>query len=81
MYIKTSDNGHKQHTNSAVAADGQTHIVSELSEGIRIRHGRFGTGTLVKIHSNEPEPSITVQFDLTGTKKLLLKFARFNILN
>ena len=78
---KKSDNGHKQHTNSVVAADGQTHIVSELSEGIRIRHGRFGTGTLVKIHSNEPEPSITVQFDLTGTKKLLLKFARFNILN
>lgn len=66
---------------SSVSTDnGQAHSVSELNEGMRIRHSRFGTGTLVNIHRNEPEPAVTVHFDLTGTKKLLLKFARFVIL-
>lgn len=56
------------------------HSASELKEGTRIRHGVFGVGSVTKIDSLSGEDTITVDFDAVGTKKLLLKFAKFNIL-
>ena len=52
---------------------------SELHEGNVIEHQRFGVGTVLKIEGNGENQKATVAFRNTGTKQLLLKFARFKI--
>ncbi|MDE6652327.1 MAG: UvrD-helicase domain-containing protein [Paramuribaculum sp.] len=56
------------------------HNASELQKGMRIEHSRFGTGTITAVDTSQAEARITVEFDNTGSKLLLLKFARFKIL-
>lgn len=56
------------------------HDKTELSIGQQIMHSRFGEGEITEI-SNDTDTKITVAFKNTGTKKLLLKFATFKILN
>ena len=64
------------------AGDGikAQHSIAELSVGTRISHGVFGIGSVTKIDSLSGEDTITVEFDAVGTKRLLLKFAKFDIL-
>lgn len=56
------------------------HSINELSIGTRIRHDRFGQGSIIKIDSLSGEDMITVDFGVIGIKKLLLKFAKFTII-
>lgn len=56
------------------------HSVKELQEGMIIEHARFGTGTVAEIDTASADPRIVVEFDNVGSKTLLLKFARFNII-
>lgn len=56
------------------------HTAEELSIGTRIRHERFGQGSVIKIDSLSGEEMITVDFGVVGIKKLLLKFAKFSII-
>ncbi len=51
----------------------------KLKEGAVIEHQRFGRGTVVKIEGTGENSKATVDFDTTGRKQLLLKFARFTI--
>ena len=53
---------------------------SELREGVRIEHQRFGIGTIIKIEGTGENTKATVEFKNTGTKQLLLKFAKFKII-
>ena len=50
-----------------------------LKEGNIIEHQRFGRGTVVKIEGAGENLKATVDFDSTGRKQLLLKFARYTI--
>lgn len=59
---------------------GTTHNAGELTPGMTISHSRFGQGTITSIDTSQPETRITVEFDNTGTKTLLLKFAKFTII-
>ena len=52
-----------------------------LHEGSVIEHERFGVGTVVKVEGTGENTKATVQFRNTGTKQLLLKFARFKVIN
>ncbi|MCM1076719.1 MAG: UvrD-helicase domain-containing protein [Bacteroides sp.] len=56
------------------------HTKAELSEGMRIEHAKFGAGTIVYIDNLSPDPRITVDFDTTDQRTLMLKFAKFAIL-
>lgn len=56
------------------------HSIDEISVGTRIEHPKLGKGEVTAIGNIAGEPSITVEFEVVGTKKLLLKFAKFNIL-
>lgn len=56
------------------------HSISELSVGMKIRHQKLGEGEIKSIGNMQGEPSITVDFGVTGIKKLLLKFAKFEII-
>lgn len=57
----------------------------ELPKGLHlgsvIEHQRFGVGTVDKLEGEGENLKATVSFKNTGTKMLLLKFARFTILS
>ena len=53
---------------------------SDLREGCKIEHQRFGIGTVIKIEGTGENTKATVEFRNTGTKQLLLKFAKFKII-
>ena len=54
---------------------------SGLQEGQTIEHERFGIGTVVKLEGTGENQKATVQFRNSGTKQLLLKFARFKVIS
>ena len=51
-----------------------------LREGCTIEHQRFGIGKVVRIEGKGENMKATVEFRNTGTKQLLLKFAKFMII-
>ena len=50
-----------------------------LKEGNVIEHQRFGIGTVIRIEGSGENAKATVAFKNTGTKQLLLKFAKYTI--
>ena len=62
--------------NSNAAASSSA---SSLKVGDVIMHQRFGKGTVTNIEGTGENRKATVQFDQTGMKQLLLKFAHFTI--
>ena len=52
----------------------------DLHEGCKIEHQRFGIGTVIRIEGTGENTKATVEFRNTGTKQLLLKFAKFKII-
>lgn len=52
-----------------------------LSEGTVIEHQRFGIGTVTKLEGAGDDAKATVEFRNTGTKQLLLKFAKYSIVH
>lgn len=67
-----SPKGHTTHSNITYAG-------TPLSIGTIIRHDRFGKGHITEIHDADENARITVEFDVLGTKTLLLKFAKFKV--
>lgn len=61
-------------TGSSSAGSGR------LVEGAKIEHQRFGVGTVLKLEGSGENAKATVQFVNSGTKQLLLKFAKFTII-
>lgn len=59
---------------------GSAAHAGSLQEGSVIEHQRFGVGTVLKIEGTGENQKITVEFKNSGTKQLLIKFARFTIL-
>ncbi|MCM1355259.1 MAG: UvrD-helicase domain-containing protein [Staphylococcus sp.] len=72
---------------SAPAAQGgasghySLHTPTELMENMRIEHAKFGLGTIVNIDNSGPDARITVVFDSTDQRTLMLKFAKFAIID
>ena len=53
---------------------------SSLREGCRIEHQRFGVGEVLKLEGSGENAKATVAFAHAGTKQLLLKFAKYTII-
>jgi DNA helicase-2/ATP-dependent DNA helicase PcrA len=49
---------------------------AQFEEGDKVRHERFGLGTITSIEGEAPNTTATVDFDGDGKKKLLLRFAK-----
>ena len=49
--------------------------MTELSEGQRIEHNRFGPGTILQLSGNAPEMKARIRYDAHGENLLLLKYA------
>ncbi|MDG1761412.1 MAG: 3'-5' exonuclease [Flavobacteriaceae bacterium] len=54
--------------------------VEGLSEGIKVKHSRFGTGIIVAIEGNGNDLKAEIDFGTAGVKKLLLRFAKLQII-
>ena len=52
----------------------------DIAEGMRVLHQKFGQGTVAKVEGVGPNKKATVIFDECGSKQLMLKFAKLNIL-
>ena len=52
----------------------------EIIEGCVIEHERFGIGTIERLEETGENARMTVNFKHAGSKKLLLKFAKFKVI-
>lgn len=70
-------------TAAAPGADLVLHQAHELSKGMEIEHVLLGRGTILDIDTSQPGGDrIKVEFTASGEEKnLLLKFAKFRIIN
>ena len=53
---------------------------SQLQEGQKVEHQKFGFGTVTKIEGSAHNPVATVKFELNGEKKIMLNYAKLRIL-
>ena len=65
---------------SAFGSSTSSACSGRLVEGAKIEHQRFGVGTVLKLEGSGENAKATVQFVNSGTKQLLLKFAKFTII-
>lgn len=68
-------------TSSSAAASSAGSSSCGLQEGMKIEHQRFGRGTVLKIEGTGENTKATVEFVHSGTKQLLLKFAKFTVVD
>ena len=66
---------------SSSAASSACSSSCGLQEGMKIEHQRFGRGTVLKIEGTGENTKATVEFVHSGTKQLLLKFAKFTVVD
>ncbi len=55
--------------------------ISQYNEGQRIYHKKFGEGTIQKIEAEGDDYKLDIQFDKSGHKRLMAKFAGLEIIN
>ena len=68
-------------SSSADAASSAGSSSCGLQEGMKIEHQRFGRGTVLKIEGTGENTKATVEFLHSGTKQLLLKYAKFTVVD
>ncbi|QNA44799.1 ATP-dependent helicase [Lacibacter sediminis] len=54
---------------------------SNLQEGQRVEHQKFGFGEVVKMEGSAHNPIATVKFELNGEKKIMLNYAKLRIVS
>ena len=55
-------------------------IDSKLSEGVFVMHERFGKGQVLNLEGVGADKKAEIQFEVGGIKKLLLRFAKLDVL-
>ncbi len=48
--------------------------------GMKVKHSKFGTGTVIKLQGKYPDTKAVIDFHGLGVKKILLKFAKLQVL-
>lgn len=66
-----------EHTPSADFAPSDT---SDLKEGQKVEHQKFGFGQVLKMEGSAHNPIATVKFDVNGEKKIMLNYAKLRII-
>ena len=61
-------------------ATSQTSSSATLHKGNVIEHLRFGIGRVLGVEGHGENTKATVEFENVGIKQLLLKFAKFRVL-
>ncbi|MCU0417268.1 MAG: UvrD-helicase domain-containing protein [Cytophagaceae bacterium] len=60
-------------------ADFKPSDTSQLSNGMRVEHPKFGFGQVKKVEINGMDRKATIDFELVGEKTLILSFAKLRI--
>ncbi|MCH5177653.1 MAG: UvrD-helicase domain-containing protein [Prevotellaceae bacterium] len=68
-------------SSASTPASPRPAVTSGLQAGQHIEHERFGFGVVEKVEGSGDGMKATVRFQHAGTKQLLLKFARFKIVD
>lgn len=63
------------------SSHGQQSGERTLSVGAHILHNRFGLGEILQLEGTGDNTKATVRFENVGTKQLLLKFAKFEVID
>lgn len=82
-YINRDVNNNTHTINNAsqnITSDFTAASPDEIEQGMRVLHQKFGQGEVLKVEGIGPNKKATVNFDECGTKQLMLKFAKLNIL-
>jgi len=66
----------KRVQNNSSLDDGNYEALENVSVGERVKHQRFGLGTVSDLEGSGPNKKALIEFDNVGEKKLLLKFAK-----
>lgn len=66
-------------SSATVDSDAALHL--ELSPGTQVEHMRFGRGVVELIEGQGNDKKASIKFEVEGTKKLLLRFAKLKILS
>ena len=81
---KTEPRQNTPYINSSPQQNSSSDFVAatpdEIEQGMRVMHQKFGQGEILKVEGVGPNKKATVLFDECGTKQLMLKFAKLNIL-
>jgi DNA helicase-2/ATP-dependent DNA helicase PcrA len=48
--------------------------------GTRVRHGKFGEGTVLNIEGQGPHARVQVNFEQQGSKWLMLQYANLEVM-
>lgn len=80
LHSKKTFSNLKKVSDSGLSNVTPQHTVDELKCGDKIKHSKFGLGIIESIGNISGEPSITVNFRELGLKRLLLRFAKFDII-
>ena len=64
----------------SIPSSPQPQLAGSLREGHVIEHQRFGIGQVISVEGSGENEKATVEFRNAGTKQLLLKFAKFKII-
>ncbi len=54
--------------------------ITNLKEGQKVEHQKFGYGTVAKLEGSAHNPIATIQFEHNGEKKIMLNYAKLRIL-
>jgi DNA helicase II / ATP-dependent DNA helicase PcrA len=75
-YLQPAKPKQVEHVPSAdfVASD-----ISQLQEGQRVEHQKFGFGKVSKLEGSAHNPIATIHFELNGEKKIMLNYAKLRI--
>lgn len=63
------------------AADFVASDTSNLQEGQKVEHQKFGFGEVIKMEGSAHNPIATVKFELNGEKKIMLNYAKLRIIS
>jgi DNA helicase-2/ATP-dependent DNA helicase PcrA len=63
----------------AAASSGPTLDLSEIQQGIRVSHSRFGFGTVLSTDGVGNDAKALIRFDQSGEKNVLLRFAKLKV--
>ncbi|MPM21243.1 DNA helicase II [bioreactor metagenome] len=65
---------------SLAFSDNEVADVDEITEGLRVEHARFGAGTVLQVDGIGQNKKALVDFDGSGQKQLVLRFARLRLI-
>ncbi|GAB6169156.1 DNA helicase PcrA [Clostridium carnis] len=82
--LRSNMNTNKGHSGSSVANkvsnNTSANNLGEITVGRKIKHEKFGVGTIVSITDTGSDKKLTIAFDNQGIKMLLLSFAKLELL-